>query len=176
MTSAEADPNQQRPAAASYEGAYIAHLWEQPRLCVALFGVQFHTPEGQQRWESSGVSEEMDGALAAAQVDGLLLHNRMVSTTEGPVLMQYWRSHDDLAEWARRMPHMRWWRWLLENAGSDLSFYHEIYQVKAAEAVYERGCLPVGPALFTTTSAVEAGEGQSQQRQDRFLDAARLLA
>ena len=62
--------------------------------------------------------------------------------------MQYWRSYEDLDRWARQLPHMRWWRWLLENAGPDLSFYHEIYQVAAAEAIYEKGCRPVGPALF----------------------------
>jgi hypothetical protein len=161
-------------AASPYDGAYIAHLWEQPQLCLALFGVQFHTPDGQQRYESSGISEEMYGALAAAQSSGTLLLNRVVSTQEGPVLLQYWRSYDDLDAWARGMPHMRWWRWLLENAGSDLSFYHEIYQVKAAEAVFERGCLPVGPAVFTSTSRVEAGEGQSRQRQERFAQAANL--
>lgn len=155
-----------------YEGAYIAHLWEHPRLCVALFGVQFHTPEGQRRYDASGINEEMFPALSAAQADGLLLLNRLLTTEEGPVLMQYWRSYDDLDRWARHLPHMRWWRWLLENAGPDLSFYHEVYQIKAAEAIYEKGCRPVGPALFTTTSPVSGGEGQSKERQRRFTEAA----
>jgi hypothetical protein len=155
-----------------YEGAYIAQLWEQPRLCIALFGVQFHTPTGQQRYEASGISAEMEQALTAAQADGLLLSNRRFMSEEGPILMQYWRSYADLDGWARRLPHMRWWRWLLDNAGPDLSFYHEIYQAKTAEAVYERGCRPVGPALFTTTSPADAGEGRSKDRQQRFADAA----
>ena len=67
---------------------------------------------------------------------------------------------------------MRWWRWLLQNAGSDLSFYHEIYQVKSAEAVFEKGCLPMGPAAVATTSSVEAGEGRSKDRQQRFVEEA----
>jgi hypothetical protein len=157
---------------AGYEGAYIAQLWEQPQLCIALFGVQFHTAAGQQRYEASGIHDEMERALTEAQAAGLLLSNRLLMSEEGPILMQYWRSYADLDGWARRLPHMRWWRWLLENAGPDLSFYHEIYQAKTAEAVFERACLPVGPALFTTTSPIEAGEGRSKDRQQRFADAA----
>lgn len=160
-----------RPASAGYEGAYIAHLWEHPRLCLALFGVQFLTPEGRQRYEASGINEEMLPALEKAQRVGLLLQNRMVMTEEGPVLLQYWRSYDDLDGWARRLPHMRWWRWLLENAGPELSFYHEIYQVKSAEAIFERSCKPVGPAQFATTSEVASGEGGSRARQARFAEA-----
>ena len=154
-----------------YEGAYVAHLWEHPNLCLALFGVQFHTPLGQHRYESSGISDEMYEALGAAQKSGLLLHNRMLTTEEGPVLMQYWRSYEDLDGWALRQPHMRWWKWLLENSGPELSFYHEIYQVKAAEAIFETGCRPVGPALFSTTSGVTPGEGGSKDRQARFSEA-----
>ena len=38
--------NPEPPAGAGYQGAYIAHLWEHPNLCLALFGVQFLTPRG----------------------------------------------------------------------------------------------------------------------------------
>jgi hypothetical protein len=154
-----------------YEGARIAHLWEYPNLCVAIFGIQFHTPQGQQLYGASGISEEVDPALEAAKDEGFLHQDRFLADG-GAILFQYWRSYDELDRWARKMPHMRWWRWLLENAGSDVSFYHEIYQVKTAEAVFERGCRPAGAALFTTTSTVEPGEGQSRQRQQRFADAA----
>ena len=155
-----------------YDGAYIAHLWEYPTLCLAFFGVQFLTPEGQRRYEASGITEEMIPALGLAQEAGVLLHNRILPTDDGRVLMQYWRSYEDLDGWARQVPHMRWWRWLLENAGSELSFYHEIYQVKAAEAIYEKGCRPVGAALFAATATVTPGEGGSRDRQARFTDAA----
>jgi hypothetical protein len=154
-----------------YGQAYIAHLWEYPNLCLAMFGVQFHTPEGQQRYEASGITEEMIPALEAARADGHLL-TRQLMEGNGGLLIQYWRSYGDLDRWARKLPHMRWWRWLLDNAGEDLSFYHEIYQAKSAEAIYEKGCLPVGPAVFTTTSTVTAGEGQSKDRQALFSSAA----
>jgi hypothetical protein len=157
--------------AGGYGGATIAHLWEHPNLCVAIFGVQFHTPEGQQLYGASGITEEMGPALEAAKAVGFL-HQEMLMAEGSGVLLQYWRSYDELDRWARTLPHMAWWRWLLENAGSDVSFYHEIYQVKTAEAIYERGCRPVGAARIGPTSTVEAGEGQSRQRQQRFADAA----
>jgi heme-degrading monooxygenase HmoA len=158
-------------AGGGYGNATIAHLWEHPNLCVAIFGVQFHTPEGQQRYGMSGIPQEMDPALEAAKSDGFLHQERLMGQGSG-VLLQYWRSYEDLDRWARTMPHMTWWRWLLENAGPDISFYHEIYQVKTAEAIYERGCRPVGAALIAGTSTLAAGEGQSKQRQQRFSEAA----
>lgn len=153
-----------------YEGARIANLWEHPNLCVSLFGVQFHTPDGQQRYAASGINEEMFPALEAARSAGFL-HIEFLQNESNAVLLQYWRSYDELDQWARTLPHMRWWRWLLENVGEDLSFFHEIYQPMKAEAIYEKGCRPFGAAAFTTMSPVEAGSGQSKQRQQRFAEA-----
>jgi len=149
--------------------AYIAAMWEHPTLCVALFGVQFHTPQGQQRYEAAGINEQMAQALETAQKQGLLLQNRMMMSPEGPLLLQYWRSYADLDRWARTQPHSAWWRWLLDNAGDDLGFYHEIYQARTAEAIYEHGTRPVGPAVFCSTHEVPAGEGRSRERQERFV-------
>jgi hypothetical protein len=151
--------------------AYIAALWEHPRLCVSLFGVQFHTEEGEQHYNAAGISAELEQALAAAGPEGLLLVRPLMSP-EGPVLMLYWRSYEDLDRWARKQPHTGWWRWLVENAGEGVGFYHEIYQAQTAEAIYEVGTRPVGPALFCTTQAVKSGEGRSRERQQRFADTA----
>src|SRR4030095_9930076 len=62
-----------------YEGARIAHLWEYPNLCVAIFGVQFHTPEGQQLYGASRIGEEMDPALEAAKDEGFLHQDRFLA-------------------------------------------------------------------------------------------------
>lgn len=152
------------------DSAYVAALWEHPTLCVAVFGVQFLNDEGRRLYEESGIDREMFQALEAARNGGLLL-NRPLMSPEGPVLMQYWESYDALDRWARQQPHSRWWRWLLEHDGS-IGFYHEIYQAKAAEAIYERGTRPVGPALFSALQRVKAGEGHSRARQQRFLESA----
>jgi hypothetical protein len=154
------------------DSAYVAALWEHPTLCIAIFGAQFHTPEGERRYNEAGIHDEMFPALQAAQQEGLLLLNRVVMSDEGPLLMQYWRSYDDLDRWARKQPHSRWWRWLQENSGPDLGFYHEIYQVRTAEAVFETGTKPVGPATFCSMVSSKAGEGRSSERQRRFEDAA----
>ncbi len=153
------------------ESAYIARLWEHPRLCVAIFGAQFHTDEGRQNYEAAGISEELFASLEVARQEGLLLLNRVVMSDEGPLLLQYWKSYDDLDAWARKQPHSRWWKWLTDNAGHGVGFYHEIYQVRTAEAVYEAGTKPVGPALFSSLENVTGGQGLSRQRQQRFEEA-----
>jgi hypothetical protein len=152
--------------------AYIARLWEHPALCLGLFGVQFQTQEGQRLYEASGITEELMAALGAGP-EGLL-HARQLMSEEGPLIMVYWRSYDDLDRWARRQPHSRWWRWLVEHTGRGAVFYHEIYQARTAEAVYEPGTRPVGPALFCGTEEVPVGEGRSRERQRCFAEAGRL--
>lgn len=154
---------------ATQQSAYIAKLWEQPTLCIGLFGVQFHTAEGQRLYEASGIGDELMAALTAGP-DGLLQARQMMSP-EGPLIMVYWRSYDDLDRWARMQPHARWWRWLVEHTGQGVMFYHEIYQARTAEAVYEPGTRPVGPALFCGTVEVPIGEGRSRERQRRFAEA-----
>src|SRR5262249_1802855 len=90
------------------ESAYVAAVWEHPGLCVALFGVQFHTEDGRRLYEQAGINDELFLALENARGEGLLL-NRPLMSPEGPVLLQYWRSYDDLDKWARKQPHSRWW-------------------------------------------------------------------
>lgn len=87
-------------------------------------------------------------------------------------MLQYWRSHDDLADFSKRMPHMAWWKWLIDNEGQGFSFYHEIYTCKTAEAIFETGTMPVGPGTFATLSPTELGGGRSVERQRRFAEAA----
>ncbi len=150
------------------DSAYIAHLWKYPDLTVAIFGMQVQSPEGYAMYEQAGISTQMEQALA--QAEGLLCV-RFFPEGNGGMQLQYWRSHADLARFARQMPHTAWWKWLTDNRGKGFSFYHEIYQCKTAEAIYEVGSLPLGPATFCETSAVISGEGRSQVRQQRFVEA-----
>lgn len=172
-------PEEKVPVAADraqlpLEGAHVAALWEHPQLCLAIFGVQYHTPEGQRLYEESGINDEMFSSLSGGP-EGLLL-NRPLMSTEGPVLMQYWRSEEDLNRYARTMPHTAWWKWLVQNAGKDVSFYHEVYRARTAEAIFEKGCTPIGPALFCSLIPTKTGEGQSRQRQERFAAAQDITA
>ena len=151
------------------DSAYIAHMWEYPQLTIAIFGIQVHTPEAYAMYEEAGIPKQMEESLG--QAEGLLCI-RTFSESNGGLQLQYWRSHEELAGFARQMPHTSWWKWLMNNRGKGFSFYHEIYQCMTAEAVFEIGTLPVGPATFCTASAVVGGEGRSPERQRRFLEAA----
>lgn len=151
------------------DSAYIAHLWDHPQLTIAIFGIQALTAEGYAMYEAEGIPKQMEEALAKAE--GLLC-TRSFPEGNGGLQLQYWRSHDDLSLFARQMPHTAWWKWLTDHSGKGLAFYHEIYQCKTAEAVFELGSLPVGPATFCETSAVASGEGRSRERQRRFVEAA----
>ena len=151
------------------DSAYIAHLWDHPQLTIAIFGLQAHTPEGYALYEAAGIPAQIEEALA--QAEGLLCV-RSFAEGNGGLTLQYWRSPADLARFARQMPHTAWWKWLSTYRGQGFSFYHELYQCKTAEAIFEIGSLPVGPATFCETSAVTGGEGRSQERQRRFLEVA----
>jgi Domain of unknown function (DUF4188) len=148
---------------------YVAHLWDYPQLTVAIFGMQIHSPEAYAMYEAAGIPKQMEESLA--QAEGLL-GVRSFQEGNGGLQLQYWRSHEDLARFSRQMPHTAWWKWLRNNLGKGFGFYHEIYQCKTAEAIFEEGTEPVGPGTFCVTSAVAGGEGRSQERQRRFQDAA----
>ena len=156
-------------AGPSTDDRYIAHLWEYPQLTIAIFGIQAHTPEGYAVYETSGIPQQMEASLGNAEG---LLGVRIFAEGNGGLQLQYWRSHEDLARFARTMPHTSWWKWLRHNQGKGFGFYHEIYQCRTAEAIFEAGTAPVGPGIFCTTSAVTGGEGRSQERQQQFLETA----
>ena len=151
------------------ESTFAAALWEHPDLCVGLFGLQVLTEEGGRLYEESGIQEQLVEALSTSAEDGLL-HTRMLQSAEGGLVMVYWRSYADLDRWARRQPHSLWWKWLIDHEGQGLGFYHEIYQAKAAEAVYTAGAAPVGPGRFSSLQPIPSGKGYSRDRQQRFSD------
>lgn len=55
-----------------------------------------------------------------------------------------------------------------DHRGKGVGFNHEVYTLRAAEAIYESGTQPVGPATFCRLEAVRSGEGRSRQRLDQF--------
>jgi hypothetical protein len=148
--------------------AYIAHLWEYPNLTLAFFGVQFQSEEAAALYEESGIEDQMRASMA--EEPGMLCM-REFPEGNGGVQLQYWRSHEELAAYSKRLPHMAWWKWLLEHDGQGFSLYHEFYVCRAAEAIFEQGTEPVGPGTFCTLSATELGGNRSSERLQRFADA-----
>jgi Domain of unknown function (DUF4188) len=151
------------------EGTYMAALWEHPDLCVGIFGLQVLSEDGQRLYAESGIQDQLMESLATSADDGLLLARRLQSD-EGSLVMVYWSSYADLDRWARRQPHSLWWKWLVDNEGRGIAFYHEIYQAKAAEAVFTPDATPVGPGLFSSLEVIPSGKGYSRDRQKRFAD------
>ena len=158
-------------AQAEGKGAYVAALWEHPTLCVSVFGLQYLTPEGERSYAASGIQPEVLQSLDAARQHGLLGYRYLYAPKE-VLIMQYWRSYDDMDRWARTQPHSRWWRWLNEHNGPNLGFYHEIYQCKTAEAISTGYTRPVGAATICSLQAVPDGKGLSRERQARFAQSA----
>jgi hypothetical protein len=82
------------------DSAYIAHLWDYPQLTIAIFGLQVQSPEGYALYEAAGIPQQLEEALARAEG---LLAVRSFAEGNGGLGLQYWRSHEDLARFAR--PH-----------------------------------------------------------------------
>ncbi len=149
--------------------ASVAALWEHPTLCVATFGVQLISDEGQRLYDVSGISEEVQESLRSAPGH---LATVPCQTPTARLLPQYWESQAALHAWSRVAPHTRWWKWLMDHRVKGVGFHHEIYAVSGAEAIYEVGTHPIGPATFCRLEPVRSGEGRSRERLKRFGDAA----
>lgn len=158
-------------AATKDMGAYIPALWEHPTLCIEIFGLQYLSPAGQKMYAEAGIQMEVVQSMQTARAEGLLGH-RFLHAPDETVIIQYWRSYEDLDRWARTQPHVRWWRWLNEHNGTDLGFYHEIYQAKAAEAIYTAYARPIGAARIASLQPIPHGKGHSRDRQARFAEVA----
>src|SRR5207248_7704889 len=87
---------------------------------------------------------------AAAQPDGLLLHEQIIYSVF-PLhvgMRQYWRDMDSLLAWSRSEPHRVWWQSFLKNSGGT-GFWHETYLMKGGmEAIYDDVPKPIGFARF----------------------------
>jgi hypothetical protein len=151
------------------DSTYMAAVWEHPNLCVGIFGLQVLSEDGGKLYHESGIQDQLMEALSTSADEGLL-HVRRLESDEGALVMVYWSSYADLDRWARRQPHSLWWKWLVDNEGRGIGFYHEIYQAKTAEAVFTAGAKPVGPALFSRLEPIPPGKGYSRKRQQRFAD------
>jgi hypothetical protein len=153
------------------EHTHVARLWEHPRLCIGIFGVQFFTEDGARLYADAGINDQMHTALAEASTHGLL-HARPLQDEHGSMVMVYWESYAALDRWARSQPHSLWWKWLVDHEGQGIGFYHEIYTAAGAEAIFTAGTQPVGPGRFAALEPITSGKGESRDRQRRFADAA----
>ena len=80
-----------------------------------------------------------------------------------PVLIQYWRSFEDLDRFARdpEMPHLGPWRKFVKDVryDGDVGIWHETFKVRAGEYEAVYGNMPV-VALAKATKHVPVGKGR----------------
>ena len=103
---------------------------------------------------------------AAAQPDGLLLHENIVYSLfpMNVGMRQYWRDMDTLLTWTRSEPHRTWWKNFLRDSGGT-GFWHETYLMRGGmEAVYDDVPQPIGFMRFAPLHAARGPMFGSAQR------------
>jgi Monooxygenase af470-like len=109
---------------------------------VFLIGMRINKPWKVHKWlPVAAAMPRMLRALYQRPELGLLGHT-MAITAGGPLLVQYWRSVEQLEAFAREasLPHHPAWRAFNQSVGTngDVGIWHESYQVRAGayECVY----------------------------------------
>jgi hypothetical protein len=65
------------------------------------------------------------------------LHEDVVFFPLHAGMRQYWRDYAALEVWTRTLPHKKWWRDFLRDAGGT-GFWHELHSMRGGmEAVYD---------------------------------------
>lgn len=106
---------------------------------------------------------------AAAQPDGLLLHENVIYSLFPMIvgMRQYWRDMDTLLAWSRSEPHRAWWIGFLRDSGGT-GFWHETYLMKGGmEAVYDDVPKPIGFMRFAPIQPARGPMFGSAQRARR---------
>lgn len=97
------------------------------------------------------------------------LHAEYFIGRNGPMLVQYWRSYDDLERYARNGFHKETWRKFHQTGkAGEVGVYHETYQIEPGqyEAVYNY--MPAfGLGKAGQLLPVEASNHSSRQRMNQ---------
>lgn len=143
-------------------------LTQYPNLVVVYLGMQVNRITGMKTLLGFG---PRISASAAAQPDGLLLHESVIYSLFPPHvgMRQYWRDMDALMNWTRSEPHRDWWKGFLRDSGGT-GFWHEAYLRRGGmEAIYVDVKEPIGflrfapvlparGAMFAASSRAQQGE------------------
>lgn len=131
-------------------------------IVVFLIGIRINRPwKVRTWWPVFTAMPRMLAHLAEHPDRGLLGYRQALGPS--PLLVQYWRSFDDLARFARDTddPHLEPWRQFNRRVGAsgDVGIWHETYRVptSAVESIY--GNMPVS-GLAAATSSVPIGRGR----------------
>lgn len=137
-----------------------------PDLVVMYLGMRVNRLTGLKTL--FGFGPKISGS-AAAQPDGLLLHENVIYSLfpMNVGMRQYWRDMDTLLAWSRSEPHRTWWTAFLRDSGGT-GFWHETYLMKGGmEAVYDDVPKPIGFLKFAPVLPARGHMFGSAQRARR---------
>jgi hypothetical protein len=139
-------------------------LSEYPDLVVIYLGMRVNALRGLKTVMKLG-PQIRDGA--AAQPDGLLLHEDVFYSLRHIGMREYWRDFESLERWTRSEPHKLWWRDFLRDSGGT-GFWHETYFMRGGmEAIYDDLPKRIGLAAFAPTETARGAMFGARRRAKR---------
>ena len=133
-------------------------------LVVFLIGMGINKPWRPDLWLPVFLAMPAMLAELSKDKDSGLLGYRLTFGAGGPLLVQYWNSHEKLYRYAsdRNAAHRPAWAAFnrrARNAPGAVGVWHEIYLVERAESVYSG--MPVTGLAAATSSVPVARRGQT---------------
>jgi Domain of unknown function (DUF4188) len=152
-----------------HNGRFTADLSSlDDEVVVFLIGMRINRPwKVRSWWPVFSAMPTMLRYLAKHPEKGLLGYHQ--AFLPSPILVQYWRSFDDLASFARDRddPHLEPWRQFNRRVGAsgDVGIWHETYRVSTAavETIYGN-MPPTGLAAATAVVPVRRGRDSAAAR------------
>ena len=147
-----------------YRGRYTAEMPED--FVVFLIGMRLNRPWKVHKWFP--IFTAMPRMLRWLDPEAGLLkwHNAWIN---GPAVVQYWRSFEQLESFARApdQPHLPTWTWFNQavRASSDVGIWHETYNVRAGEYECIYGNMPRVGLAAAGVHAPIGSSGQSAARR-----------
>lgn len=137
-------------------------------LVVFLIGMRLNQPWRIHKWLPAFLAmPRMLTKLSKDPASGLMGF-RMTLSADGPVLIQYWDSHEKLYNYAssptaEHRPAWTAFNRRARNAAGAVGIWHETYQVERAETMYV-GMPPIGLARATEVVPVAKRSDRARQR------------
>jgi hypothetical protein len=155
--------------AAVQKGRFTADVSSlEDEMVVFLIGMRINKPWKVRTWWPVVVAmPRMLSYLADHPEKGLLAFEQ--SILPSPIIVQYWRSFEDLARFARDRddPHLEPWRQFNRRIGDsgDVGIWHETYRVSTADIETIYGNMPVrGLAAAAGSVPIQRGRDSAAAR------------
>ena len=134
-----------------------------PDLVVIYLGMRIQKLVGLRTAYRLGLQIQ---AAVAEKPDGLLKHEPIFYSLFPPHvgMRQYWRNFAALENWARSLPHQKWWIDFLRDSGGT-GFWHEAYFIRGGmEAIYDDVNQQIGFGSFAPSRAAEGPMFSARKR------------